>query len=552
MGRLRRWSFRLVAIAVVVGLAVVIVSVVLMGRRGSGRIEQWIGRQVQQMVSEVLKPELRFKSLDYQYPRTAVLSECRLTATDPADPATTYDIVAADRVTLELAEIPRHGRPIVIQRIIMQSPAIRLIATAPGSNQFIGFSDMVREPDTQAGPPVALSELLVLRQITINDGLVLYDLRDPQGLPMWIDQINTELRLDPADAAWHHVELKISRAPVFDLSFAGRLNLDAMQLQIQRALVGLYAEREHDRFLPPQLQNFMRRHDVTGSLQLMAEGMLPLDEPAKGDVRLRIDGRDVNMAFDDYQLPIEKVAGQLATENQKLQIKDVVIRGLGGALDIKGQIDLADQGVAQLQAEAKALRLEELIRGGQPAPDEQGQAPPRMAGQIDAVAIFEAPLAAMSTEAKGQGRLTLTDGRVVNLPVISGLARTAAKANVLGGQQRGTDRADVEFSFVGDAVALTDIYFSTQVLSARGSGKIGFDGQMDLTFNGGPMEKVQDKLGAIGRVMGKLTDSLARYTVTGHVTDPKINMRLGGQSADQRAALEAEVEASTEPATSEN
>jgi hypothetical protein len=540
--------------AVVVGLVVVVVSLVLMGRRGSGRIEQWIGRQVQQMVSSALKPQLRFKALDYQYPRTAVLTECRLTAPDPMNPKTNYDIVAADRITLELAEIPRHGRPIVIKRITMDSPAIRLIATEPGSNQFIGFSDMVREPGDQAGPPIALSELLVLRQITINNGLVLYDLRDPEALPMWLDQINTQLRLDPADAAWHHVELKISRAPVFDLGFTGRLNLDVMQLQIQRALVGLYAEREHDRFLPPQLQNFMRRHDVTGNLQMLAEGLLPLDDPANASLAFRIDGQDVNMAFDDYRLPIEKVSGRLATENQKLQIDQLMIRGLGGQVDLKGQVGLTDDGTAQLQAEAGALRLEQLLRGGeQPMSGEPAEAtPPRMAGQVDAVVIFEAPLTAMTTQTRGQGRVTLTDGRVVNLPVISGLARTAAKANVLGSQQRGTDRAEIEFNFIGDAIALTDIYFTTQVLTARGNGRIGFDGQMDLTFNGGPMEKVQDKLGAVGRMMGRLTDSLARYTVTGHVADPKISMKLGGQSAEQRAALEAEVEASTEPATSEN
>lgn len=66
---------------------------------------------------------------------------------------------------------------------------------------------------------------------------------------------------------------------------------------------------------------------------------------------------------------------------------------------------------------------------------------------------------------------------------------------------------------------LTESEFHTPAIAARAKGKIGFDQQLDLAVNAGPVEKMQSllgKAGKVGKLLGditKVTDKLVTYRV---------------------------------------
>ena len=66
------------------------------------------------------------------------------------------------------------------------------------------------------------------------------------------------------------------------------------------------------------------------------------------------------------------------------------------------------------------------------------------------------------------------------------------------------------------------------MIAARGEGTIGFDQTLDLDVNAGPIEKIQEKLGPLGSLVGKVTDFVQGYTVKGTLADPKLGLRVAG------------------------
>ena len=74
-------------------------------------------------------------------------------------------------------------------------------------------------------------------------------------------------------------------------------------------------------------------------------------------------------------------------------------------------------------------------------------------------------------------------------------------------------------------VQMSRLEVETMVAAARGKGTLGYDRQMDVLVNAGPMEKVQNMLGAAGDVLGTVTDRVVKYRIYGHVTKPEVQVK---------------------------
>ena len=49
---------------------------------------------------------------------------------------------------------------------------------------------------------------------------------------------------------------------------------------------------------------------------------------------------------------------------------------------------------------------------------------------------------------------------------------------------------------------------------------------MDMLFNAGALEKIQSLLGKVGAFMGRISDEISAYTLTGTLDDPKVGVTL--------------------------
>ena len=125
----------------------------------------------------------------------------------------------------------------------------------------------------------------------------------------------------------------------------------------------------------------------------------------------------------------------------------------------------------------------------------------------------------------GTGRCDVEKGRLANVPVISALGRVM---NVVLLQNTDNDRMTMDLELRPDGVVLRDISLIAGLMAVRGRGIVRFDDTIELVLNGGPMERVQESIGALGRALGSLTDRIVRYQVTGPIGDPSVRVRPFG------------------------
>src|SRR5262249_45227677 len=142
-----------------------------------------------------------------------------------------------------LGEIPSIGKPIVIEKIILEKPLFSAVAVEPKSKQFIGFSNLIKGGSTAAAPvapkaeekspgqPTKLSDIFRMKLVQLIDGKIVYDPRIPGTIPMELDQINTALNIESAESGWYKLNTVITRKPVFEVEVAGQLNLDTFNVR---------------------------------------------------------------------------------------------------------------------------------------------------------------------------------------------------------------------------------------------------------------------------------------------------------------------------------
>lgn len=536
-----------------IGLAGAIAVVVIIapaGRIGSGAVEEWVGKQVQAIAAGYLNPTLVFSKFDYRYPSTAVITDCRLTADDPARPGETIDILAVQRITLELGEVPKIGRPIVIERLSLDGPELRLIAAGPGDSGFIGFADLLKR-DPGGAPdgtePIKFSEVFRIRLIRIARGSITYDPRDPDRPPMELDRITSELTAEPADTSRHLIELRMHREPVLELDAKGRINLDAGAFDLNDLKLNAQLGHEHDRYLPPPLQRWLREHDVTGRLNVEAEGTIPFADWRGSNLTARLLVEDAGVSFGRYKLPVNRLLTRARARGGQLVIEHFDLDMLGGRIRATGTVGLNEPADGRFDLEARDLQVEQLWRAGAGDAD----APPALAGLLSADVRFSAPLMRAATESAGGGEVHLREGRIVELPIVSSLAEVAAKivdgVTLKKGSAGRGDEGDVVFEFSGDHVHLSSIRLKGPVLGVRGEGRIYFDSRLDLRLNAGPLEKIENELGIVGEVLGAVTGKIAKYRVQGTLAEPKIGIELLAVGGDEPAAAQRTSNASSGP-----
>ncbi|WP_428940792.1 hypothetical protein [Fontivita pretiosa] len=576
MKRKRRWLTILGALlaAVVIAAAVVLLSI---GRSGSGALERWIGYQLQLIANSYLNPRLSFTDLDYTYPGTVSLKDLRLTADDPSSPGRTIDIIGCGQATITLAEVPQVGKPIVIEKIILERPLFSAVATEPNSSQFIGFSNLLRGEETAAEQPPAsqpraqppepaprLSDVFQMRLVQLIDGRIVYDPRIAGTDPMELDQINTRLDIQPAaEPGWYRLDTSIARRPVFDLSVAGQLNLDTFR--VQDAVVKLLADLDEQKlnYLPPQLQKILRQYEARGMLEMNVSGSMPLMQPLQGDLRAAVKLSGANVTLGEHRIPIENFDLAARFADGRIDLSELKIDALHGSLRLSGSAVLNERLDADVKLTVVGMLLQDLL-----ASRKEGE-PLKLAGKVDAQIVAAAPLKVVAARVQppatqpstqpwrwaefasqplpsewGWGTLAVTEARLVQIPFIHDLSERIAQAAKIvkvpiaagGKPPPPRERIHAAFSFRGDAIQLTDLEYVGEVVAARGKGSIGLDQRLDLTLNGGPIEKVQAMLGKeVGGAIAMVTDRVLAYHVTGSLNEPKVEVLVGGGTVQQTA-----------------
>ena len=535
------------------GLMAVVGAALVYLASGSSAIESWVGSQLLEIGGTYLEPKLQFKRLTYLRPRTILLEDVTLSSPDPDKPGQFVVILAIKRARLELTEIPRRGKQIKFSKVLLESPEIHAIAAVPGGPRLLGFSHFVKgspgsastastsPTPVAAGPAVAsstpvagkaprmkLSDLLLIRNVEIVNGMASYDSRMPDRLPVWLDQINARLDFTPAataDSGVYTVDTTIARKPAVDLAVRGQLNIDTFTLELSTLDLALDLQEKNVHVLPAQLQELLKKFEVTGQLHLTAGGTVPLTHFRQSTLHSQGELTAAQIAAGANRLSVDTFRWEIDLADGIATLPRADAQLLGGELHANGLIPLDGRQPARLELTAANLKIQKLLRAFKP-----GVVPP-YGGNLSAAITYSAPLAKWNQQAAGSGTVSIRQGRIDNLPVLgsilTGLNNSLSKTFAGDGKTL-TDMADGTFTFAGDQVQIDRFTGTSGALGFRATGTIGFDRRFALRLNAGPLERLQDSLGVIGGAWASVSDAIAGYRVTGTLDAPQVSMELGG------------------------
>ncbi|MEO6436954.1 MAG: hypothetical protein ABIP55_14505 [Tepidisphaeraceae bacterium] len=568
-------TVRIALALLVVGAGVAVAAVWHAGREGSSTIEQWLAGQIQLVADACLVPKLTFTDLDYQFPATVHLKQLRVTAEDPSHPGKTIDILGAESAELELTEMPRVGQPIRIASIVLKKPLFQAVRAGAGSAKLIGFSQLMKETGeltTQPSDVVTvapkISGFLQVRHVELVDGKLVSDPRLPGVPPMVLDRINTKMAIEREAGGWYALHTRIAREPVFELSIAGRLNLDTFVARDATVTLKAQVGREHDGYLPSEMQAFLKTHEVQGVLEAKLTGELPLLDPGRGSMEAIVALRDANASVGDFRLPIRSLEMRAALSDGRMKLSSLRVEALRGTAEVTGTLRMNSALDADVKVAIDGMLLDDTIRDGTVSARE-----PKYGGRMNATINASASLrdvmahlvaarrAATASEATpsdssapvvassaslaplpenwGDGRIDIDRGRLMYIPLVRMLGNSLTKGQSLlsgrgGGKGKGTDRAMVVFDLCGDSARCEQITYVGAVFAARGRGTVTFAQAINLIVNAGPLEKMQSLIGGrVGRIFGRMTDALANYRVTGTVQQPRVHVQLAGGSVNR-------------------
>ncbi len=329
------------------------------GLAGAGPVEGWIREYLVKVLRQHLNPNVEIGDLDYEYPRTVVISKLRLTESD-------VDILNVKEARLELAEIPRTGEPILIERIDLTGPAIQLVKASSGG--LVGWSNLLRtqpgRTETTVEPGFRVSDFLRLRHAVIRDGSFAHR---PGGVEseMLLTGINANLETpaSPEGPGWYQLVGTVSRDQLFKINYDGRVDVNTGNLVIN--LVRLQGELDETRYalFPASLQNVFREHQIKGALSLDCKGTWFPQDVDRNQFSLNGEFTDTRFALGAQLLSSKRVdfrAGLAGDQFDADASGDV----LEGNARIHADGNVASQNPVELSVHVDQVELAQLLLSG--------------------------------------------------------------------------------------------------------------------------------------------------------------------------------------------
>jgi hypothetical protein len=329
--------------------------------------------------------------------------------------------------------------------------------------------------------------------------------------------------LQPDDAGAYDVDFALDHHPVFKLALRGKLFVDVHRLEVDDLTVTLQLAREQDHFLTPPMQKFVATNDITGRLSVRATGTIPLDDAASSQLQAHLELSDAGFAAGEYGLVMDRVDCRISATGRAVTIEEFAVDTLLGHVEVRGGFELDDSLTGTLNFAGSDLEIGNLLRGS-----ETPMGLPAFSGLLDFTGTLRGPLADLDQRARGQGRLSIRKARLGRLPTLSTIdeALDHEAEAAMKKEQTGHDELSLDFSLDGDHARIGKLRMNSRWYGLRAHGDVGFDSRLDLVVTGGPLQRIENELGALGDVLGEISETLVRARVTGTLAEPKIGIEV--------------------------
>ncbi|MGB7159757.1 MAG: AsmA-like C-terminal region-containing protein [Tepidisphaeraceae bacterium] len=341
----RSWRRRLF-ITSGVGVGILIV----LWQLGPMAAAPYVRAKLQAMISEQLDAELTMGRLAYHPPFGVSVRDARLTARDGDGGAgrATVDLLTARTIDLKLARHPFQSGPLVIERLEIDSPAVRIVRTTDGVvGRGIGKSDA--RPGSERRKK--LSEMLELRHVRLDGGSVVYEDRVTPGAvpPLWHD-LTIDLATAPQSAAEYAYQFTAGDGKIASLSAEGSVNIDDLLLRLTKCAIRTSVDpAAKNSPLPGEIQRVLREYAVGGEVTLTVTGEVPLMDMARAKLNSTIElaratGRikGAEAPLDELDVKLAATVSPVSDATRQRIVNATIERVIARGRDVAVRIDGAD------------------------------------------------------------------------------------------------------------------------------------------------------------------------------------------------------------------
>ena len=552
-------------------------------RRAVGApLNKFVSRQIEQVAADFLNPTLSIGQISYTFPFTAAVKDLVLIQDD-------VKILEIPSGSITIQRIPFSSGQVRFQNFTLESPTLRFVVDEDGD--LVGWGDLLKsseDRETEGDRDAKASDAFAIQNITVTNATIEYqDQRIGENM-MSLNQFDLSLNAQkakdahstdatlsqsngapgmPAGEGWYRIATTLDRPPLFALDIDAGLDINSGDIVFRSLKMNAKLDRENDRVLPPQIQSIVQDYSVTGEFKAVVKGTIRNDDPLDGPLDLDFFLTNATAGSEGNMLKIQSIEASGTLRDDLLEFNHIDGELIGGKLAADFALLLADRNVPT------APRLEtdaEVDASSSSTNDDSSIEPESILGNTAfsiacGIALHEIDLRDLLTQAPdneqllglldfdleaagivtewpktlvGEGQISISKGQLASIPIISALGR-AMRAILL--EHENNDELQANLELRSDGVVIEDLSVIAGLMAARGRGVIRFNNTIDMIVNGGPMERVQKSLGALGRALGRLTDRIVRYQVTGDLASPSVRVRpLGINTTDPTAPPEPE------------
>ena len=533
-------------------------------------ISGFVVSQIEALAADNINPTLTVESASYRFPTTVNLNGVRLTKDDT-------EILSVDTVSITLTRYPFKEEQVRFGSFDLQTPVMNLLVDEKGD--ILGWDDFIKDnpEDKKDEDSLDPSQQFAVQRITINNATFVYEDQRTNKDRMKLDGFNMDIDTTRADEStsskmvipkilesekddyhypvipttegWYHLESVIERAPLIEATLDVGFNINSLETILREVAINTRLNDENVGVLPPQIQPFLRDKNVQGDLSVRMSGFVDSDEPFKGPIKIDGSLTRASIGEDAARLDIPSLGAHGTIHSDVLTFDTINGTMLGGTFEGDFEMlleDMTNGAVGGTRPETdddktegatpetpslspilgnKAygiscglqldkIQLQRLT--SRRAPRDQ------LLGLLDLDVEASGIVTRWPETLRGDGELKVRDGRLASIPVISAIGRAM---DTLLLQGRHNDRLDIGFSLEPDGIYLETVNLIAGVMAFRARGSIEFDNTIYLLMNGGPLERLQHSMGAVGRLFGNFTDRLVRYEVSGPLGSPSVRVR---------------------------
>ena len=306
--------------------------------------------KLQSLVSNHLRAELKLADLSYRFPYTVTVTDARIVARD--GPHAGHELLRLARGRLTLDELPTGTGPLRIKSIELERPSLHVVRDARGN---IAGDQVLRGGDApRPNERMKLSDLFRLRKLTLRGGRVVYtDATRPYVPPMVWDNLTTDLRIAPREAAVYEFRYRAGGAPLAELSAEGSIDIDRLVMVVERLALSGRADPEADSSsVPAFVYEFVQKHEIAGAVRVEGDGTIPLREPQSSSFQasVTLDGARAHVyRYDrtlerlDLRVELEKRADARAIDLRVPTLRARASPAEVTLADASGAVDWASQ-----------------------------------------------------------------------------------------------------------------------------------------------------------------------------------------------------------------